>query len=331
MRIIRDVRQACSPKTWVQLFRNRKLRIPLLTFFAMYGLCICISLFVLSAVYPLVKFEGYTTGTCPKLSVKDPNSMSEFFKRHVFQETPCVIEDAIDDWPALKLWNWDYLKSKIGNESVLINYANKTSPYFGPTFTKSKRMNFTEFARRIQDENDPYAYYFNQQYNETGGGGVYDFLTQHLKNDFFIPKWWLDYYSAYQTNLWLGRGIIRSAPHYDGSENFLVQVKGSKIFKVYPPSQSEYLYPNTDPKKPPHFSKIDVDAVDTETYPKFLLAKPTVCVASPGQILFVPPRWWHAVNSTDNPNFAVNFWFNPKNAPVSAGKWVNAIRYWWWN
>lgn len=33
------------------------------------------------------------------------------------------------------------------------------------------------------------------------------------------------------------------------------------------------------------------------------------CVLGPGDMLYIPPRWWHYVQST-TPSFSVSFWWD---------------------
>jgi len=242
----KEVFRVCSSRSaWSIMFRSKIFKIFFYSVFLLYGLCLCLMLFLVTSVYPLINFNGYQVHLgCPKISIKDPNFYDTFYRDHIFQELPCVIEGGpIDDWVSYKEWSWDYLSAKVAPEtSVVINYANKTNPYFGPTFSTTLRTNFSDFVRRVNDPNDYRMYYFNQQYNESGGAGIENFLAAHLAADYEVPFFMTKFYYAYQTNLWLGKGPLRSAPHYDGSENLLVQIRGSKLFRVYPPTQSEYLY-----------------------------------------------------------------------------------------
>lgn len=56
----------------------------------------------------------------------------------------------IDSWKAYSDWDWPYLMEKIGaGTSVMTNYANKSNPLFGPSFSTSLRTNFSDFVRRF--------------------------------------------------------------------------------------------------------------------------------------------------------------------------------------
>lgn len=51
---------------------------------------------------------------------------------------------------------------------------------------------------------------------------------------------------------------------------------------------------------------------DFERYPKFreALAAAQVAEAAPGDAIFIPPLWWHHVESLDSFNVLVNYWWN---------------------
>ena len=39
------------------------------------------------------------------------------------------------------------------------------------------------------------------------------------------------------------------------------------------------------------------------------------CEVNEGDMLFVPTRWWHDVDSVGEINIAINFWYNPEMNP----------------
>ena len=70
-----------------------------------------------------------------------------------------------------------------------------------------------------------------------------------------------------------------------------MQVRGLKQYWVWPPSDDSLLYPQEEPR---NLSPIkDVENPDLEKYPLFAKAHATTFVLEPGELLFVPSRWWH--------------------------------------
>uniref|UniRef100_A0A2I2Z392 JmjC domain-containing protein 5 n=1 Tax=Gorilla gorilla gorilla TaxID=9595 RepID=A0A2I2Z392_GORGO len=69
-------------------------------------------------------------------------------------------------------------------------------------------------------------------------------------------------------------------------------------------------------KRPAHGSipeqpctKVDVENPDLEKFPKFAKAPFLSCILSPGEILFIPVKYWHYVRALDL-SFSVSFWWS---------------------
>jgi hypothetical protein len=120
--------------------------------------------------------------------------------------------------------------------------------------------------------------------------------------------------------MWLGNAI-RVATHYDLMENVGVVVLGRRRFTLFPPEQIANLYMGPlelTPAGTP-VSLVDPDAPDLERFPRFAAALRTAQSATlaPGDGIYIPFHWWHAVESLGPVNAFVNYWWNP--APVGLG------------
>ena len=54
--------------------------------------------------------------------------------------------------------------------------------------------------------------------------------------------------------------------------------------------------------------QVDVRAADLEKFPAYQHARFVDVVLAPGDMLYVPPRWWHYVQSLDR-SCSVSFWW----------------------
>lgn len=120
--------------------------------------------------------------------------------------------------------------------------------------------------------------------------------------------------------LWLGNAI-RVAAHYDQMENIGMVVAGSRRFTLFPPDQIANLYMGPlelTPAGTP-ISLVDLAAPDFDRFPRFAaaLAAAQVATLSPGDAIYIPFHWWHAVDSLTPVNVFMNYWWNP--APKGMG------------
>lgn len=59
-----------------------------------------------------------------------------------------------------------------------------------------------------------------------------------------------------------------------------------------------------------NYSEVDFFEPDFEKHPLFKDVKGKImAVTEPGDMLFMPARWWHKVNSDPGRNIMVNYWY----------------------
>jgi len=119
--------------------------------------------------------------------------------------------------------------------------------------------------------------------------------------------------STITPRLWIGNAI-RVATHYDLMENIGVVVAGRRRFTLFPPEQLPNLYMGPieiTPAGTP-VSMVDPGAPDLERYPRFAEALKHAQTAelAPGDAIYIPFHWWHAVDSLAPVNMFVNYWWN---------------------
>lgn len=116
----------------------------------------------------------------------------------------------------------------------------------------------------------------------------------------------------YHSMLWLGpRGTI-SPLHYDPLDNLLMQIVGSKRVLLYPPDNTKSGSWHYAGYKGNQYntSAVDVENPNYEDYPNFQAAPtPHECVIGPGDVLFIPAKWWHHVRSFSNWSASTNVWW----------------------
>jgi hypothetical protein len=128
--------------------------------------------------------------------------------------------------------------------------------------------------------------------------------------------------------IWIGNRI-RVATHYDQKENIGIVIAGRRRFTLFPPDQIANLYPGPFELTPAGtpVSLVDPADPDLDRFPRFVeaMAYAQTAVLEPGDAIYLPFHWWHAVDSLDPVSAFVNYWWNP--APVFLGAPYDALMH----
>ncbi len=122
-------------------------------------------------------------------------------------------------------------------------------------------------------------------------------------------------------SLWLGnRG--RVAAHFDLPDNIACVVAGRRRFTLFPPEQVANLYVgplDLTPAGQP-ISLVDIAKPDLEKFPQFARALEHSQTAElwPGDAIFIPSQWWHAVEALEPISALVNFWWRQSPAHMDS-------------
>jgi hypothetical protein len=167
-------------------------------------------------------------------------------------------------------------------------------------------MTSAEFFRKVA--NPPYKEYFYYTASANDFGDLYnEFYPLEpfmIKNSSFkleeshLHRW---------TNVWIGPGGATTFTHYDIFYNFYVQLYGKKRFILFSPDHAPnlYLYPFLHPGA--QQSQVDVDNIDYEAFPAFKNAKAIETILEPGDVLYLPPMWFHHVSALEL-SMSVSVW-----------------------
>lgn len=113
--------------------------------------------------------------------------------------------------------------------------------------------------------------------------------------------------------IWLGNRIT-TPTHVDEWNNIGCVVAGRRRFTLFPPEQIANLYigPLDFAPTGAPMSLVSLRNPDFERYPRFreALAAAHVAEAAPGDAIFIPPLWWHHVESLESFNVLVNYWWH---------------------
>jgi hypothetical protein len=129
-------------------------------------------------------------------------------------------------------------------------------------------------------------------------------------------------------SIWIGNRC-RIAAHYDVPDNLACVAAGRRRFTLFPPDQLENLYVGPLDFTPAgqQISLVDFHQPDFQRFPRFKQALESAYVVdtAPGDAIFIPSMWWHHVESLDNLNVLVNYWW--RNTPDYLGPPIHVLHH----
>jgi lysine-specific demethylase 8 len=228
--------------------------------------------------------------------------LDRFNEEHYAANEPAIIVGvpAHHDLETFRL-SPDYLETRIGDLEYPVL---STDTGFLSYERDSIRMTFREFADRLRKQTPagPFHYFKNST----------KLLPTELDDSHGIRGLARFFTKSVIRNLWISRGSITVGLHFDAAENLNIQVRGRKRFMLYPPGTTGY-YPCPMFSQTAHISQVfrEQAELDAERFPSFDPSRGREAILEEGEILYLPPYWWHQVTSLGDINVNVNTWCFP--------------------
>ncbi|HWZ63868.1 MAG TPA: cupin-like domain-containing protein [Steroidobacteraceae bacterium] len=129
--------------------------------------------------------------------------------------------------------------------------------------------------------------------------------------------------ASIEPRIWLGNAIT-TPTHLDEWHNIGCVVAGRRRFTLFPPEQIANLYigPLDFAPTGAPMSLVQLHQPDFDRFPKFRAALEAAQSAElgPGDAIYIPPLWWHHVESLEPFNLLLNYWWH-----VQDGTAVGAV------
>jgi hypothetical protein len=232
-------------------------------------------------------------------------SRREFEEHFLLPQRPVTISGAMEGWPARERWTNDYLTEKVGARTIHPWKPKKK-------VTDTPPMKLAEYISLLADA-------------AISDGQLYAAL---LPIRTALPELWpdvrfpplVDEDKYRQVNFWFGPGNNFTPLHYDAANNFLAQIRGRKQVILCPPREIARVYPfpfnyaaNPYSYAANHQSQVNVLSPDLTRFPAWAHADRALLELGPGDMLFIPVYWWHAVWGIEQ-NMSINYWWRARPA-----------------
>lgn len=221
-------------------------------------------------------------------------SLNEFVQKYDGKR-PVLITDALTGWKANK-WSKDFFAKNYGDQQVVMKAVRETLNQ-----AESIALPLKLFAKHSGEGSaTTWTYIGDELFIQ-----LHPELREHLGVPIYLKE---DFFQLFPIEvrpwnamlLW-GTAYSRSYLHIDPYNwtGTNAVFSGKKLWKLYPPGQDEYLYviPNRSSEFPlncfKYNSLVDAFSPDLKTYPRFAKARAISFEQKPGELLIIPPGWFH--------------------------------------
>jgi len=232
-------------------------------------------------------------------------STSDFQERFLLKNQPVVLEGVASAWAATTKWTPQFLADSYGD--VVVPFAEgkdwKVSDL--PDYSVNAEFGQVSLAELLNGLDRGSGKYLR----------FYPILQRHpeLLEDVQLSTIWEYGALNEQSKKWLNARVYiggentSTAIHHAPITNLFIQIFGQKKWDLFPPQYSPFMYPV--PSRTTYFGgKVDYRCPDDKKTPLFKYCDRYTTILQPGDILFVPPFWWHAVSNITS-TIAISFWW----------------------
>ena len=230
-------------------------------------------------------------------------SEAEFFAEFVEKNRPCHLKGAAKHWKAYREWgSLDYLRRKTTRYATVVANGKPNDDHTTGKRALKRLIRFHEFLDRAATK-PPYlkgGWVLGAEERGGLGGlisdiGDYSFISSITGST--LPG--MEYDATYRIFFY-----CRSYTdwHYHvGEEALMTQVTGTKEILLLPPTEHTWNVLKPIEAKKGYFYNVDVDE-----FPQYADLVPYKVVSEPGDALYIPVYWWHAVYAPES-DFGVTF------------------------
>jgi hypothetical protein len=265
-------------------------------------------------------------GTCRTMQIRRVSNVAPelFYEAYLTGiGKPVIITDALNSWAAAGLWTFDLFRSRYGSDIVFPKARE------GSNVHCAKLMKLAEFLNYLDAPGDLASGYWIDPSTlhpcpapaELPRFPLYlawnifsrhpELLDEIELSPKFVEDWLpllpsglrktLDSATRYfSAGVMIGSKNAQIGLHYDVLDTHacLAQIVGKKKCMLFSPDDSAALYDGN----------VEVDAPKLDGFQLFRQATSYECILEPGEVLFIPWRWWHHVVSLEK-SITVNYNF----------------------
>lgn len=267
----------------------------------------------------LKRMEGKSEGVFKPIEVVEDISPEEFHKLHLYGSKPLVLKGLAKNWECVQKWTPEYFSEKCGDDEVFLiddHIATDES-----VLNDGNSISLREIINNLDNDKGKYARFVPLLDNHPELYDDFDvsWLSKRMSKDGKVALWGEKGKGVkLRSHLFIGRKNAKTDVHCALTNNFFVNVYGTKRWFVFSPDYNPFIYSPVNWGPGVFGTEVCPIKKDYDTYPLWKYVSGYEFVLEPGDVLYNPPFWWHRV-SNESINIAVGLrWYDFKSAMKSS-------------
>ncbi len=227
-----------------------------------------------------------------------PIDIDQFHREFVKAKRPVIMRGGAAHWPAVRNWSFDYIGALRPELPVVLEVGNVMQ--HSGRIEHATLRDYTDLLQGISSSKHLEGAYLS----------IFDMFEEipQLRSDVDFGLLSDRMFHSKMVG-WLGpRGTV-TGYHADWGHNLFAQIIGVKRFHLVDEAHRDSMYRNRRYDPYSYMSDIDLAAWSPEQQPKYADVPVAVVDLGPGDLMYVPPYWWHHVESLEASVSANNFSF----------------------
>ena len=242
------------------------------------------------------------------LPARDGLTAAEFQRDFARPGRPVVVRGYGTELPALRKWTPDFFAERYGH--IQVNAVDGTTRTIddleeGTGHVSTRHMSWSEQIERMKEGHSDYLAFFGDVFSHDPS------LLDDLEIDQLRPYLGRRLFGQPMPKLFLGASTTSTQWHCAELQNLFVEISGRKRWLLAAPADTPCFDPRISTSSQQYcHSMIDFRDPDTDRYPLYAYMQTWEVILEPGDLLYIPPFWWHCVeNLTDTMGVAL-WWPN---------------------
>jgi len=245
----------------------------------------------------------------PEIAVRSELSPEAFRREFLQRARPVVLKGFAKSFPAVGRWSPEFFRDTYGDfriQAVDGQGWAVDDDATGAADVEVRHMTLAEQVTRMLEGGSDYVSFLTELFTRNPELGK-DIDVPGLSAYIEPPRWTPEPIFKF----FMGAGGTSTQWHCAELQNFFVQIHGTKEWRMCSPDWTPCLYPRVISLSQQYcHGMVDFRNPDLERYPLYAHAPVRRVVLEAGDVLYVPPFWWHCVL---NPEVSIGlavWWIN---------------------